>query len=207
MMHVNSCLAATAGGPDTEQLEEELAAQQAQRGTAHAEAGLVSFLVKPRIEIVSKDRMVAQGGKFITVTGGLAGMVRHMRSGCSQPSCWSGAGGWRAWWVACGMGAATRSLCVPACRTMQCQAMWLLVAGMGWLPERLLQQALKVYHAVRQECVLTSTPGADTFGEMPNGSAWAITTGAAPELDATHLVVARVVEVGGQAQQGGCFHG
>lgn len=34
-----------------------------------------------------------------------------------------------------------------------------------------------------------------TFGEIPNGSAWAVTTKAVPELDATHLVVGRVVEV------------
>jgi hypothetical protein len=61
-----------AGGTDTEQLEEELAAQNAGLAdgvTAHGQAGLVSFLVQPRIEIVSKDKLVASKGKFITVTG------------------------------------------------------------------------------------------------------------------------------------------
>lgn len=65
---INSC----AGGTDTEQLEEELAAQNAglaAGATAHGQAGLVSFLVQPRIEIVSKDKLVASKGKFITVTG------------------------------------------------------------------------------------------------------------------------------------------
>ncbi len=36
---------------------------------------------------------------------------------------------------------------------------------------------------------------AETFGEIPNGSAWSITTEAVPELDETHLVVGRVVQV------------
>lgn len=36
---------------------------------------------------------------------------------------------------------------------------------------------------------------AETFGEIPNGSAWAITTQAVPDLDETHLVVGRVVQV------------
>lgn len=35
---------------------------------------------------------------------------------------------------------------------------------------------------------------AETFGEIPNGSAWAITTRPFPELDETHLVVGRVVQ-------------
>lgn len=43
-----------AGGVDTELLEEELAAQAASGRTAHDAAGLVSLLVKPRIEIVNK---------------------------------------------------------------------------------------------------------------------------------------------------------
>ena len=58
-----------AGGLDTELLEEELAAQQRRGGTVHGAPGLVSFLVKPRIEIVSKDKLVASKGKLITVTG------------------------------------------------------------------------------------------------------------------------------------------
>jgi hypothetical protein len=58
-----------AGGLDTEALEEELAAQQQQGATAHDGPGLVSFLVKPRIEIRSKDKLVASKGQFITVTG------------------------------------------------------------------------------------------------------------------------------------------
>lgn len=63
---------AITGGPDTELLEEELAqqAQQAVVGAAHAAPGLVSLLVRPRIDIVSKDKLVASKGKFITVTGG-----------------------------------------------------------------------------------------------------------------------------------------
>lgn len=95
---------AITGGPDTELLEEELAqqAQQAVVGAAHAAPGLVSLLVRPRIDIVSKDKLVASKGKFITVT--------------------------------------------------------------------------------------------ETFGEIPNGSAWAITTRPFPELDETHLVVGRVVQ-------------
>lgn len=36
---------------------------------------------------------------------------------------------------------------------------------------------------------------AETFGEIPNGSAWSITTQAMPDLDETHLVVGRVVQV------------
>lgn len=43
-----------AGGPDTELLEEELAAQGAAGRAAHDAPGLVSLLVKPRIEIVNK---------------------------------------------------------------------------------------------------------------------------------------------------------
>ncbi|EFN59900.1 hypothetical protein CHLNCDRAFT_132922 [Chlorella variabilis] len=93
---------AITGGLDTELLEEELAAQQRRGGTVHGAPGLVSFLVKPRIEIVSKDKLVASKGKLITVT--------------------------------------------------------------------------------------------ETFGEIPNGSSWAITTEAVPELDDTHLVVGRVVQ-------------
>ncbi|KAL4447457.1 hypothetical protein ABPG75_004676 [Micractinium tetrahymenae] len=95
---------AIAGGPDTELLEEELAAQAAAAagGPAHSAPGLVSLLVKPRIEIVNKDKLVASKGKLITVT--------------------------------------------------------------------------------------------ETFGEIPNGSAWAITTKPIPELDETHLVVGRVVQ-------------
>ena len=62
-----------AGGIDTELLEDELAAQQraaaASGQAAHSSAGLVSLLVKPRIEIVSKDKLVASKGKLITVTG------------------------------------------------------------------------------------------------------------------------------------------
>lgn len=42
-------------------------------------------------------------------------------------------------------------------------------------------------------------PAAETFGEIPNGSSWAITTKPFPELDETHLVVGRVV----QARLGG----
>ncbi|KAI3429274.1 hypothetical protein D9Q98_005370 [Chlorella vulgaris] len=93
---------AITGGLDTEALEEELAAQQQQGATAHDGPGLVSFLVKPRIEIRSKDKLVASKGQFITVT--------------------------------------------------------------------------------------------ETFGEIPNGTSWSITTSAVPELDETHLVVGRVVE-------------
>ncbi len=58
------------GGLDTEFLEEELTAQQQRGVTAHAGPGLVSFLVRPPIEIVSKDKLVASKGKLITVTGG-----------------------------------------------------------------------------------------------------------------------------------------
>ncbi|PSC75061.1 peptidyl-prolyl cis-trans cyclophilin-type [Micractinium conductrix] len=93
---------AIAGGDDTELLEEELAAQAAAGGAAHSAAGLVSLLVKPRIEIVNKDKLVASKGKLITVT--------------------------------------------------------------------------------------------ETFGEIPNGTSWAITTQPIAELDETHLVVGRVVE-------------
>ncbi|KAI7843260.1 hypothetical protein COHA_003094 [Chlorella ohadii] len=97
---------AITGGIDTELLEEELAAQQraaaAAGQAAHSGPGLVSLLVKPRIEIVNKDKLVASKGKLITVT--------------------------------------------------------------------------------------------ETFGEIPNGSAWSITTQAMPDLDETHLVVGRVVE-------------
>lgn len=60
---------AITGGPDTELLEEELAAQAAAGRPAHAAAGLVSLLVRPRIDIVSKDKLVASKGKLITVTG------------------------------------------------------------------------------------------------------------------------------------------
>ena len=61
-----------AGGLDTELLEEELEVQAAGGRTAHDGPGLVSLLVKPRIEIVSKDKLVASKGKLITVTGGCA---------------------------------------------------------------------------------------------------------------------------------------
>lgn len=67
------CLASLAGGIDTELLEEELAVQQraaaAAGQAAHSGPGLVSLLVKPRIEIVNKDKLVASKGKLITVTG------------------------------------------------------------------------------------------------------------------------------------------
>lgn len=69
-LHTMPCCA---GGIDTELLEEELAAQQraavAAGQAAHSGAGLVSLLVKPRIEIVNKDKLVASKGKLITVTG------------------------------------------------------------------------------------------------------------------------------------------
>ena len=35
----------------------------------------------------------------------------------------------------------------------------------------------------------------ETFGEAPNGTAWAVTTQPAPELDPTNIVVGKVVEV------------
>lgn len=34
----------------------------------------------------------------------------------------------------------------------------------------------------------------ETFGEIPNGSQWSITTKAAPRLDETNLVVGRVIQ-------------
>lgn len=60
-----------AGGPDTEELEEQLAAARAAgegRRRRHDSAGLVSLAVLPRRELASKDKLVAVGGQLVTVT-------------------------------------------------------------------------------------------------------------------------------------------
>ncbi len=75
-----SGVTAITGGPDTELLEEELAAQAAAGGAAHSAPGLVSLLVKPRIDIVSKDKLVASKGKFITVTGAISSCPARCRA-------------------------------------------------------------------------------------------------------------------------------
>ena len=53
------------GGLDTELLEDELEAQH----RSHDAPGLVSLLVLPRGDVISKDKLVASKGKLVTVTG------------------------------------------------------------------------------------------------------------------------------------------
>lgn len=165
-----------AGGADTELLEEELAAQSAAAvaaGTsAHGVSGLVSILVLPRIEIVNKDKLVASKGKLITVTGACVRVGWRVQS-LLQPAL-----------------AACSGLLWPEPRAAGCTA----AGSRRWLT------------AARPSCSpslphICPLPSAETFGEIPNGSAFAVTTSPTPELDATHLVVGRVVEVRGTAAQ------
>lgn len=182
-----------AGGIDTELLEEELAAQQraaaAAGQAAHSGAGLVSLLVKPRIEIVNKDKLVASKGKLITVTG-----ERCVCAGSVPAVCWY------CMHVTCKIGqeqagvphgrllaivnelcrrCLCRGRCCSSCRWVHC---FPLVYSTARFPLP-VSTAYFLWHP------------AETFGEIPNGSAWCITTQAVPDLDETHLVVGRVVQV------------
>ena len=138
---------------------------------AHRSGGLVSLLVKPRIEIVSKDKLVASKGKLITVTGEPVFKMRLSVAAAGGPG---GNKGHADGGQGCADHRSHVGTACTACAT--CRSDGSIVATT--LP-------------TASTCVVL----AETFGEIPNGSAWAITTQAAPDLDETHLVVGRVVQV------------